>query len=495
MEFYHRRKAALIEASRKEQDKLANKVRFIRAVCGLSEETMHVMNKAKKNIVAQLDKGKYLRIPKRKEKENNSTAEEDVAASADVDDEDDEYAGSSSAAASSSAKPRASDFDYLMTMDIWALTKEKAAALAAELAASQAALRVLELTLPSQMWLDDLDVFEQALDKQEQEEKQMEEDAAEKSRLKRLKANASGGGSSKKAKLAAAAAAIIKGEVIVDTSDDFDETKVKVVRKRKNAATAITGEEAITNDADGSKQPSRKKQKVKTSKKRDGNDNMTDDGPCPMDIDDNESATAGKKKKKSKQVKPVKEEKEVIIPRVRLPRATTLKETKYTEEILSDEENGDDSKSVDNSDVENGDDEPMRAFSGVIVDSDDEAEEKKSDKIDTAGDISCSDPHDELASKRHESIKSKASKKGIKRKAKNAVDSDDSDSEERSDSRKDVKSDKNKKRRKDKNSNKTDEESDEKKQHHVDYVDEPSSKAADNTINPEQSKKRRYKPK
>jgi DNA topoisomerase-2 len=447
MEYYHRRKAALIEASRKEQDKLANKVRFIRAVCGLSDETMHVMNKSKKNIVAQLDKGKYLRIPKKKAQEYNNTAEEGVDASADMDrDEGDEFDASSAVAASSSAKPRASDFDYLMSMDIWALTKEKAAALAAELAASQAALRVLEHTSASQMWLDDLDVFEKALDKQEEEEKQMEHEAAEKSRLKRLKA-AGSLTSSKKLKLAAAAAAAIKGEIIVDTSDDFDETKVKITRKRKTSATAGDGDEVIGNEPSASKKRNPKKQKRKGSNKSDGVDNMEDNnGPCAMNID-NDNAVEGTSKKKRglkpKKAKPVKEEEEVIVSRVRLPRATALKVTTYTEDQLSGEEDGGDfnsdedsgaEKKVDRAKIVDDDDNdaPMRAFSGAPASSseDEEEEKKQGDKV---ANLSSCDVSSNLESTQHKSAKPKNEKKGYKRKARKHPDSDDDDAEERSD--------------------------------------------------------------
>jgi len=226
LEYYHRRKAALLRAHKEDNDRLSNKVRFIRAVCGLSgaDEKITVTNRAKKDIVAQLDQKRYLRIPKKKDTAKKSDSEEDAADAANVEEEEEAAAGSG----------RASDFDYLMSMDLWALSKEKAAALTEELLASEAALKVLQATSASSMWETDLARFMEALEAHEADERRIDEDAAEKLRLKRLGMSSSAAKGAKAQALLKAS--IIRGEVIEDTTDDFDESKVKVKVGRKKKA-------------------------------------------------------------------------------------------------------------------------------------------------------------------------------------------------------------------------------------------------------------------
>ena len=75
-----------------------------------------------------------------------------------VEDEENEFVGDDSESV------LARGYDYLLSMKIWSLTLEKAEQLLAELSAKTKELEELEGTSPSQIWLNDLDAIEAALD-------------------------------------------------------------------------------------------------------------------------------------------------------------------------------------------------------------------------------------------------------------------------------------------------------------------------------------------
>lgn len=148
LEFYEKRKANLMKNLRAEKLMLANKARFVEEVC---DGTLVVSNRKKLDILQDLQQKGYDLIQKDASKKKNNNNEDESELS---DNEDEEP----------TTKQLASGYDYLLGMKIWSLTKEKADELRSKLADKAAELEELEATAPTQIWLNDLDAVEAALD-------------------------------------------------------------------------------------------------------------------------------------------------------------------------------------------------------------------------------------------------------------------------------------------------------------------------------------------
>ncbi|KAL7580839.1 hypothetical protein ACA910_001112 [Epithemia clementina (nom. ined.)] len=153
--YYEKRKAALLEKLRVEQRKLSNKARFVKEVCS---GDLIVSNRKKNEILAELQSRGYELFFSSEKKEKQ-----------DSDDESDEKEEQSDS-------ELAKGYDYLLGMKIWSLTFEKAEQLLAGLAAKTEALEELEGTSPSQIWLNDLDAIEAALDDRDETFRQAQQD-------------------------------------------------------------------------------------------------------------------------------------------------------------------------------------------------------------------------------------------------------------------------------------------------------------------------------
>ena len=234
MHYYAERKKAMVQAARAEERKLNDKVRFIRDV----HAGVIPIKEGKAKILAALVKGKYERIPKQHNKKKQEQDDGDGDASGD----DVEVSG-----AKSLDDVRPSDFDYLLSMPIWSLTKERAEALQAESAAKASEVRSLLATTPSQMWLTDLAHFEAALDQQERSERQQESDAAARSLERRLATCKSE--LARKKLRAELEQPVPKGVVVPDYSDDFDEDKPvkekKATKAKKEAILALGNDDDV----------------------------------------------------------------------------------------------------------------------------------------------------------------------------------------------------------------------------------------------------------
>jgi hypothetical protein len=137
LEYYSRRKDLLLENLRMEQTMLSNKARFVEEVCS---GDLVVSNQKCDDIFTRLEKGDYDRLPKEDQNKTNGKA------------------------CTPTDKKLVKSYDYLMEMQIWSLTLERAEELRAKLAEKTQEVAELEETSPSQIWLNDLDVIEEALD-------------------------------------------------------------------------------------------------------------------------------------------------------------------------------------------------------------------------------------------------------------------------------------------------------------------------------------------
>ena len=154
LETYAKRKAHLVKQKKGQVNVLRNKVRFILAV--LSEELV-VHNRKKAELLAQLVEDGYdAVIPE-------SCKKPKTAANADDDASDDEEAPKA-VEEPDDLKTLAKGYDYLLSMRLWALTRERVDALRGELSEKDAELRTLQATATTDLWLTDLQALEEQLD-------------------------------------------------------------------------------------------------------------------------------------------------------------------------------------------------------------------------------------------------------------------------------------------------------------------------------------------
>ncbi|KAI5989769.1 DNA topoisomerase II [Pisolithus albus] len=135
--YYQKRKDFLANELQTQFERLSNQARFVKMIV---DKELVVSNRKKADIVADLRKLKFRPFPKVSKAKAAGETEEVVNQ-----DEDAAEAEAGEAAGST-------DYDYLLGMAIWSLTKEKPAEKEAEL------LALLERT-PKQLWNEDLDNF------------------------------------------------------------------------------------------------------------------------------------------------------------------------------------------------------------------------------------------------------------------------------------------------------------------------------------------------
>ena len=87
-----------------------------------------------------------------------------TAATADDDASDDDEAKPAAVEEPDDLKTLAKGYDYLLSMRLWALTRERVDALRGELSEKDAELRTLQATATTDLWLTDLQALEEQLD-------------------------------------------------------------------------------------------------------------------------------------------------------------------------------------------------------------------------------------------------------------------------------------------------------------------------------------------
>ena len=130
---YHLRKEHLLEKLRQEWTKLENKTRFIKAIIS---GDLRVQNRKRCDIISDLRRFNYDPFPKtpKSDKDEHSEAEDSV--------------------------PDGTDYDYLLSMQIYSLTVEKVAELVRQVEAKKTEIDQLLALSPIDLWNRDLDAFE-----------------------------------------------------------------------------------------------------------------------------------------------------------------------------------------------------------------------------------------------------------------------------------------------------------------------------------------------
>ncbi|CAD6888959.1 unnamed protein product [Tilletia controversa] len=139
MSFYQKRKEHLVEELKLQYERLSNQARFVKMII---ERELIVSNRKRKDIVVDLRKHKFRAFPKQ--------VKAVVAGDVDTNIEPEEQ----------EAVTSENDFDYLLSMAIYNLTKEKVDKLLAERDVKETALNILLKRSPQDLWNQDLAEFE-----------------------------------------------------------------------------------------------------------------------------------------------------------------------------------------------------------------------------------------------------------------------------------------------------------------------------------------------
>jgi len=213
LDYYSRRKDLLLKKLKYEQKMLTNKARFVEEVCS---GDLVVSNRKRKDILHDLrDRGYDLMD---KEQDGNGISDTDEEADVEVEQDD---------------STLAKGYEYLLGMKIWSLTYEKAEELRRQVAEKNQQVDILTATSPSQIWCNDLDEIEEALDDRDKELRQQELEEVE-----AMAKSKKGRGATKKKKVLAKKKP--KKKIVKDDDDesmtqsDYEEPvkpKKKVIRK------------------------------------------------------------------------------------------------------------------------------------------------------------------------------------------------------------------------------------------------------------------------
>ncbi|XP_068236454.1 DNA topoisomerase 2-alpha isoform X2 [Palaemon carinicauda] len=167
LKYYVKRKAYLVGMLEAETSRLSNQARFILEKC---DGRLVVENKKKKDMIEELQRKGYDSDPvKAWKKQQDRTQEEEEAAEAGSDSDSDEFA-------SQEEEPSTGpDYDYLLGMAMWNLTKEKKDDLLKNKDKKTQELDILKRKSPENLWVADLDEFITQLDELEEKERQDEQ--------------------------------------------------------------------------------------------------------------------------------------------------------------------------------------------------------------------------------------------------------------------------------------------------------------------------------
>ena len=161
LEMYHKRKDYLEGILEAEASKLSNQARFILEKC---DGTIVIENKKKKDMIAELISREYESDPVIAWKLSQSREEVLEEIAEDAEDE----------AAVLTTTIEKENFDYLLGMTLWSLTKEKQDELLRQRDEKIAELKRLQIRTPISLWKEDLDNLLSELNKVEDKERKEE---------------------------------------------------------------------------------------------------------------------------------------------------------------------------------------------------------------------------------------------------------------------------------------------------------------------------------
>ncbi|XP_071690080.1 DNA topoisomerase 2 [Rutidosis leptorrhynchoides] len=229
LDFYEKRKTAVLNELGKALLQLENKVRFIREVV---EGTLVVSNRKKADLWAELKKKGYTPLPKEakptvagdvNQEENEETEEQDDETEKVNLQKENEDSGT--------------EYDYLLNMSIGTLTYEKMKQLRDEKDKKKAEFDDLSKTPSNSLWLRDLDALDRQLDEQDKRDAKDEEFR----RIQQEKARAKGpGGGGKNARKAARKPATKK----ITKIELMDTDNAEAVKKGRGKAAAAGAKKA-----------------------------------------------------------------------------------------------------------------------------------------------------------------------------------------------------------------------------------------------------------
>ncbi|KAI9916196.1 hypothetical protein PsorP6_017912 [Peronosclerospora sorghi] len=148
LEYYERRKKSMLQKLHDQIDLLSNKARFVLAVI---EGKLVVNNRKKQELLEELTAEGYKQIPPKSKKKSNDEESNES-------EEEDNIVSDTSKV-----------YDYLLSMKIWSLTKERVDKLRAELEDRKQEFTLLEGRTVEDLWLTDLDALENMLIETEEE--------------------------------------------------------------------------------------------------------------------------------------------------------------------------------------------------------------------------------------------------------------------------------------------------------------------------------------
>ncbi|KAG5724754.1 DNA topoisomerase 2 [Termitomyces sp. T112] len=153
--YYQKRKDHLANEIQAGLDKLTNQARFIQLIV---DKQLTVANRKKVDIVQDLRKHNFKPFPKAtRAKAAGKTSDAQDDEEEDDDDEDEDVGNTSQG--KGKVEDVNSDYDYLLGMAIWSLTKEKIAKLKMQAEEKEQELLALLARSPKSMWNADLDDF------------------------------------------------------------------------------------------------------------------------------------------------------------------------------------------------------------------------------------------------------------------------------------------------------------------------------------------------
>nr|CAB3267169.1 DNA topoisomerase 2-alpha [Phallusia mammillata] len=155
VQLYTKRKDFLLGLLTAESKKLSNQARFILEKI---EGKITIFNKAKKILIKMLLDNKYDSDPVKVWKETLQKASEQQDTEADETDTEEDLKGP--------------DFNYILNMPLWSLSKERKDDLLKQRDAKMQELENLRLKTPINLWEDDLNKFMDELEKVEQKERE-----------------------------------------------------------------------------------------------------------------------------------------------------------------------------------------------------------------------------------------------------------------------------------------------------------------------------------